>query len=98
MDSDQATSNPALQISPLRTIVQNELYFHLYLHHAWSGPNTNQRTGFGNSPLTDWPIYDAPPGTAGAKLVARSLGLHVDAGIEKPDWHATFTILFEDER
>ncbi|OEL36688.1 hypothetical protein BAE44_0002293, partial [Dichanthelium oligosanthes] len=63
---------------------QNELYFHLYLHHVFDGPDANQTVGFGNSPLTDWPIYDAPLGPS-AKLVARALGLHIDAGITKPD-------------
>jgi hypothetical protein len=52
---------------------------------------------FDEGPVTDWAIYNSPD-VYNAKLVARALGLHVKANFKQDIWHATFTILFEDER
>jgi hypothetical protein len=90
-------ANPSVQISPCHTIVRNELYSHLYLHKVDDGPNKNYRMAFDNGPVTDWAIYNSPD-VYNAKLVARALGLHVKANFKQDIWHATFTILFEDER
>jgi hypothetical protein len=90
-------ANPAFQISSCHSIIRNELYFHLYLHHVKEGPNRNQRTAFDHAVVTDWVIYDSPD-VYNAKLVACALGLHVEANSKQEIWHASFTILFEDER
>ncbi|EMS67500.1 hypothetical protein TRIUR3_29786 [Triticum urartu] len=71
----------------------------LYWHHIYSGPSPNQlditsadaKTGWGQTTVHNWTIYDGVG--PNAKLVARAQGLHLYAGT----WHNTFNILFEIE-
>ncbi|KAJ1701140.1 hypothetical protein LUZ63_000919 [Rhynchospora breviuscula] len=82
----------------------NEVYFHLYLHHTPSGPDSNQieivnrnlHNSFGSIVVKDWPLYDefGPH----AKLIARAQGLHIQAGMRTQNWYNSFSILFEDTR
>uniref|UniRef100_A0ACD5V295 Uncharacterized protein n=1 Tax=Avena sativa TaxID=4498 RepID=A0ACD5V295_AVESA len=89
------------QITPRRTIVQKELYFHLYLKRVSAKPNTNQKTvleskeplNFGMLIDTDWPIYDGRDPKS--NLVARLQGLHAATGKVKAGWHASVTVVLE---
>ncbi|CAM0908343.1 unnamed protein product [Alopecurus aequalis] len=93
----------ALQTTPLRTILQKELYFHLYLKRGSAEPNTDQKTilkskhplGFGMLLATDWPIYDGR--NPRSNLVARLQGLHAETGKVDEGWHASVTVVFEGQ-
>ncbi|KAJ1695037.1 hypothetical protein LUZ63_011735 [Rhynchospora breviuscula] len=96
---------PTFKTAPARNALpQNELYFHLYLHHTPLGPNRDQagivdphlQNSFGSTVVNDWPLYDGLG--SNAKVIARAQGLHIQAGMRSQSWYNSFSIVFEDAR
>ncbi|XP_078163603.1 dirigent protein 22-like [Carex rostrata] len=104
--SDQEENFP-FKIAPLQKPLQQTRQFTgtAYLHHSISGPNQNQSVvvnpnlpySFGTVTVNDWPVYDSLG--AGANLVARAQGMHVQAAMSYNQiWYNSFSIVFENYR
>ncbi|KAJ3688677.1 hypothetical protein LUZ61_017841 [Rhynchospora tenuis] len=97
---------PTFRTAPVRNALpQNELYFHLYLHHTHRGPHRNQArildrglpNSFGSITVNDWPLYDGLG--SNAKVIAHAQGLHMQTAVRShQSWYNSFSIMFEDAR
>lgn len=93
-----------------RTFRQDHLYLILYLDQEYAGERQNQNTvvnprhgkkfggtGFGDTVVNDWPIYDGPD-LSKASMVARAQGYHIQTGKdERGKWFLSCCIVFLDD-
>lgn len=94
-------------IAPLLcTLMQNELYMHLYATEIY-GPNSskdqvtvinvNPPLGFGNVVVDDWPVSDGLG--ANANIVGHIQGLHIQSSQNAVyGWYISFNLVFEGTR
>ncbi|CAL4899465.1 unnamed protein product [Urochloa decumbens] len=86
----------------LCTLLQNELYMHLYVNQVSGGANQNQAVvintgGFGRTAITNWPIADGP--APNATVVGRAQGLHfLSSSAAENSWYTSMNLVFEDTR
>ncbi|PUZ45478.1 hypothetical protein GQ55_8G226900 [Panicum hallii var. hallii] len=92
--------------APLRSQVQHQEHvFHLYAHQLPGGgggnehmvvPSTGLPVHFGMTHVVGWDIRDGPDATAAP--VARLQGLAIAACKSSENWHASFSLVFTDQR
>ncbi|XBJ13523.1 hypothetical protein VPH35_005677 [Triticum aestivum] len=83
---------------------ESEVNLHLYLHQIAAGPGTNQveivtsskPAGFGTLAVNDWTVMDGP--SPGVTIVARTKGMHTQAGVADRTWFNYFSMVFENAR
>ncbi|XBJ06576.1 hypothetical protein VPH35_012217 [Triticum aestivum] len=73
---------------------ESEVNLHLYLHQIAAGPG--KPAGFGTLAVNDWTVMDGP--SPGVTIVARTKGMHTQAGVADRTWFNYFTMVFENVR